>query len=62
MHSRHPPATTNGPFRCGITAAIAVQCNVNVAVGPFPATGDAACGQYVGGGPSHGHWQHAQKW
>jgi len=27
----------------------------------FPLTGDAAYRQHVGGGPSHGHRQHAQK-
>jgi len=30
-------------------------------VTPFPPTGDAAYHQHAGGGPSHGHRQHAQK-
>ena len=28
---------------------------------PFPRIGDAAYRQHAGGGPSHGHRQHAQK-
>jgi len=30
-------------------------------VTPFPPIGDAAYRQHAGGGPSHGHGQHAQK-
>jgi len=30
-------------------------------ISPFPPTGDAAYHQRAGGGPSHGHGQHAQK-
>jgi len=30
-------------------------------VTPFQPTGDAAYRHRAGGGPSHGHWQHAQK-
>jgi len=30
-------------------------------VTPFPPTGDAAYRQHAGAGPSHGHWQQAQK-
>jgi len=32
-----------------------------IPVTPFPPIGDAACRQRAGGGPSHGHRQHAQK-
>jgi len=42
-------------------AASELQCTVNGEENPFPAIGDAAYRQYVGGGPSHGYRQHAQK-
>jgi len=42
-------------------AASALQCIVNAEENPFPTTGDAAYRTHAGGGPSHGHGQHAQK-
>jgi len=44
-----------------LLAAIALQCIVNGAVTPFLMIGDAAYRKHAGGGPSHGHRQHAQK-
>ena len=42
-------------------AANALECIVNGEENPFPAIGDAAYRKHAGGGPSHGHRQHAQK-
>jgi len=60
MHARAVQRATSKdrmiPF-----AESALQCIVNGEENPFPAIGDAAYRQLVGGGPSHGHRQHAQK-
>ena len=42
-------------------AASALECIVNGEENPFPPIGDAAYRKHAGGGPSHGHRQHAQK-
>jgi len=42
-------------------AASALLCIVSGEENPFPAIGDAAYRKHVGGEPSHGHRQHAQK-
>jgi len=48
---------SNDPFAASALQCIHCQCEEI----PFSAIGDAAYRQLAGGGPSHGHRQHAQK-
>jgi len=52
------------PLCCMTLLAIAASelwCIVSGEENPLPAIGDAAYRKHAGGGPSHGHRQHAQK-